>query len=190
MQNTTIWKTLLQSFLKLVKLTLSCFFFLFCFYLQLLDVVPLVFKTEGAGSYIISIDHVDGLFSGNQDIFLKDKFTGIETNLKTSSYIFTTEAGNFTSRFDITYQAALSVNPTMFNENSVVVYKQNQDLIINSGTTTMSNVKVYDIQGRLLVYQKNINATQTKISSVTTNQILLVKITSTENGSVTKKVMY
>ena len=70
-----------------------------------------------------------------------------------------------------------------------MVYKQNQDLIINSGTTTMSNVKVYDIQGRLLVHQKSINATQTKITKVATNQILLVKITSKENVSVTKKVI-
>ena len=36
------------------------------------DRVLLGFKTDVAGNYTISIDHVDGLFSSGQSIFLKD----------------------------------------------------------------------------------------------------------------------
>jgi trimeric autotransporter adhesin len=46
------------------------------------DIVPLAFKTKLAGDYTIAIDHVDGLFSGNQEVYLLDNTTGTETNLK------------------------------------------------------------------------------------------------------------
>jgi hypothetical protein len=41
------------------------------------DVVALNFKTSVAGSYTIAIDHVDGLFSKGQDIYLVDKKVGV-----------------------------------------------------------------------------------------------------------------
>lgn len=46
------------------------------------DVVPLAFKTTTSGNFTIAIDHVDGLFTAEQDIILKDNTTGLETDLK------------------------------------------------------------------------------------------------------------
>jgi hypothetical protein len=53
----------------------------------------------------------------------------------------------------------------------------------------MANVKIFDIRGRLLMEKNNINATQTKFYTGTTNEVLLVQITSDEMGTVTKKVI-
>jgi hypothetical protein len=53
----------------------------------------------------------------------------------------------------------------------------------------MSNVKIYDIRGRLLASKNNINASQVKLYAGTTNQVLIVKITSATNVVVTKKVI-
>ena len=46
------------------------------------DTVQLGFKTNVDGNYTIALDHVDGLFTGEQAIYLKDNFTGNEIDLK------------------------------------------------------------------------------------------------------------
>lgn len=153
------------------------------------DSVPLVFKTDVADNYTITLQQVEGIFNGSQDIFLKDNLTNLTHNFKTGSYTFTTEAGTFNNRFEIVYQNALAVQQPLFNDTSVVVYKQNNELIINSGNTSMTNVKVYDSRGRLLMEQNKINASQAKFYTGTTNEILIVKITSDTLGTVTKKVI-
>ncbi len=153
------------------------------------DVVPLNFKTPFAGTYSISISQVDGLFAGDQDIFIKDNLTSVTHNLKDSPYTFATEAGSFSDRFEVLYQSALGINDPAFNANSVVVYKQNDAIMINSGNLVMASVKVFDIRGRLLVENANVNASETSINPGAENQVLIVQITSNDNQVVTKKVV-
>ena len=153
------------------------------------DILPLVFKTDVAGTYTIDLTETEGIFNEGQDIYLKDKLTGLTQNLKNDSYTFATDAGKFLNRFEITYQNSLAVSSSNFNENNVVVYKKDQVLIINSGNMIIDNVKVYDMQGRLLIDKTKVNDFETKIIANTMNQVLLVKITSENNEVVTKKVM-
>jgi hypothetical protein len=53
----------------------------------------------------------------------------------------------------------------------------------------MSKVKVFDIRGRFLQEQKDINATQTTINIGLVNEVLLVQISSEDGVVVTKKVV-
>ncbi|WP_445454033.1 T9SS sorting signal type C domain-containing protein [Flavobacterium sp. 25HG05S-40] len=152
------------------------------------DVIPLSFKVTTAGSYTIAIDHVDGLFTdGAQPIYLKDNLLVTEHNLQTGAYNFASDAGTFNNRFEIVYQSQLS-NPS-FTVNTVVIYNQNNEFVINSGTTEMASVKVFDIRGRLLQEKTNINANQTTINGGLSNEVLLVQITSNDGITVTKKVI-
>ena len=154
------------------------------------DVVPLNFKVTTAGTYTFAIDHVDGLFTaGAQEIYLKDNLDGSYHNITTTPYSFATTAGTFSNRFELVYQNLLSSNETSFTANSIVVYHQQNDVVINTGSATMSSVKVYDIRGRLLVEKKDVNASETKINVGTTNQVLLVQVTTTEGLKATKKVV-
>ncbi len=68
------------------------------------DVVPLSLTVATAGEYTISIDHLDGFFSGDQRIFLKDNTNNSLYDLKEASYTFTTAAGTFNTRFSIVYR--------------------------------------------------------------------------------------
>ncbi|MFD0778195.1 T9SS sorting signal type C domain-containing protein [Flavobacterium myungsuense] len=154
----------------------------------LTDIVPLQYKVATAAEYSISIEQFDGLF-GTQDVYIKDKLTNFIHNLKTGPYTFVSEPGTFTDRFEVVYENPLSTSDTKFNQNSVLVYKQSQEVVINTGTVQMSNVKIYDIRGRLLVSKSNINASQVKMYAGSTQQVLIVKITSDTNGVVTKKVI-
>jgi hypothetical protein len=154
------------------------------------DVVPLAFKTTTAGDFTIAIDHVDGLFSGSQDIFLRDNTTGTETDLKAGAYTFTAAAGVDNARFSLKYQRTLGVNSQIFDENSVVVYKNKGGIQISTGKIVIDNVKVFDIQGRLIAEQKNVKATSATIKDLkVAQQVLIVKITSVDNQTVSRKVV-
>ncbi len=53
----------------------------------------------------------------------------------------------------------------------------------------LDNVKVYDIRGRLITEKSNVNSSDLTLNSGSTNQVLIVKITSLNNEVVTKKVI-
>ena len=154
------------------------------------DVVPLGFKTTTAGQFTIALDHVDGLFADGTDaIYLRDLLNGTEQNLRTAAYTFSTETGVFNNRFELAYTSLLAVNPVDFTTNQVVLYKQNAQLVINTGTTAMASVQVFDLRGRMLVAKNGINNTEVRLTTGAENQVLLVKITATDGTVVTKKWM-
>ena len=154
------------------------------------DVVSLNFKTDKTGDYTIAIDHAMGLFATGQDVYLVDSKTGTETDLKAGAYTFNAVAGVDNARFSLKYQKTLKVDANAFNENSVSVYKNNGTLYVNSGAVAINNIKVFDIQGRLITEQKNIKATTATINNLRAkNQVLIVKIAGENNNVVTKKVL-
>jgi hypothetical protein len=153
------------------------------------DVVPLNFKTDIAGNYTIAIDHVDGFFSTGQPIYLKDNLLNTITNLSSGSYSFSSAIGTFNSRFEVVYQSVLEVNTSEFSPNSVIAYSKNGEININTGKTVIDQIRVYDLQGRLLAEKKQINATETKITSFAVNQLLLIEITSINKDKITKKII-
>lgn len=155
------------------------------------DIVPLSFKTNTPGNYSIAIDHVDGLFETDQDILLKDNLTAQIHNLKTSSYSFSTESGSFTNRFEIVYRSLLGVETPTVNTNSIVIYKKNEALHINSGNYIMDKIELYDVSGRLIYTKLGVDDNEATISNLLiANQVLLVKITTAENGVAIKKAVY
>jgi hypothetical protein len=156
---------------------------------QASDVVPLNYKVTTAGNYTFAIDHVDGLFAGGvQAIYIKDNQDGSYHNLS-SPYTFTSAAGTFANRFELVYQTALDIEDNNFTSNSINVIKQQNDVVVRTSGTTMKEVTIYDIRGRVLVTKTNINASETKINVGTTNQVLLVQVTTIDGFKATKKVV-
>jgi hypothetical protein len=154
------------------------------------DIVPLHLKVTTAGNYTIAVDHVDGLFAdGTQSVYLKDNLTNTIHNLNTGAYSFASTAGTFSDRFEIVYTSQLGVGSSIFTANNVIIYNQNNEFVINSGTVIMSSIKVFDIRGRLLEERKDINTSQTTIGNGLTSQVLLIQITSEDGITVTKKVI-
>lgn len=153
------------------------------------DVIPLAFKTSVDGNFTIAIDHFDGLFSGSQDIILKDNTSGVETDLKSGAYTFAAKTGVDNSRFTLKYQKTLGVNSPVFDESSVLVYKNKTAIHIKS-TIAIANLKVYDIQGRIVLEKTKVNANEALIeSSKLAKQVLIVEITTQDNKVVHKKLL-
>ena len=155
------------------------------------DAIPLAYKSTVAASYTIRLSMFDGLFEA-QDIFLEDKVLNVIHNLKGSDYTFTTAVGTFEDRFVLRYtDATLGVANPVFDDNSVVVYREGQGLVVNTGLVNMAVVTVFDIRGRQLAIQKDVNDTQTVFTTLPeTQQVLLVKIRAENGAEVTKKVVY
>jgi hypothetical protein len=154
------------------------------------DEVPLGFKTTVAGTFEIQLADFDGLFAQGQAIYLEDKVLNVIHDLRESNYSFTTAVGTFEERFELQFQNGTLGVPT-FNEEGVVVYKNNQTIFINTGVTLMKEVKIFDIRGRLVAEKNNINATDVNFSHLNTaQQVLLVQITTEAGELITKKVIY
>ena len=158
---------------------------------EVTDVVPMSFKTDVAGNFTISVADFDGLFAQGQEIYIKDKFTGQVHDIKSSSYTFATETGVFNNRFEVVYQSLLSVGTPNVDSSAIVVYKQNGSLVVNAGQYEIATIEVYDMSGRLVFKKSNVNASDCSTGSLSVaNQVLVVKVTTAENGTVNKKVVY
>jgi PQQ-dependent dehydrogenase (s-GDH family) len=154
------------------------------------DVVPLVFTSAAAGKCTISLDRIDGSFPGDQEIILKDNELGLETNLKAEPYVFEMIPGKTNKRFSLQYQRTLSRKIPDFDENTMVVFKNNDAIHFNSNGAAIFSVKIFDVRGRLVVEKANINSNQTSIDcSKYGNQVLIAKITSQDNKVISKKIV-
>jgi hypothetical protein len=154
------------------------------------DVVALNFKTDVAGDYTIALDAFDGLFASGQDVYLVDNVAGKEIDLKAGSYTFTAAAAVDNARFSLKYQKTLKVDVPAFNENNLKIYKNNGVLFVNSSSKTIKTIEVYDVQGRLIAKQMNVNATSASINNLKeVRQMLIVKVSADDNSVVSKKVL-
>ena len=154
------------------------------------DVVALGFKATAAGNYKIVLTNKDGLFLGNQDVFVRDNLMGIEHNIKVSPYTFASEIGTFDARFQLVYTQALGTPSSSFSPNSVLVYKNTDGFNVTTNGIVMRDILVYDISGRLIFKHSNINGTATVLKGLSQiKQVLLLKIISQENETVTVKAI-
>ena len=155
------------------------------------DVVPLGYTTTQAGTFDIAIDHFDTFFA-DKDIFLEDTSNGTFHNLKNSAFTFTTAIGTFDTRFKIHYQdTSLSNDDFAGNENSVYVFKENNQPKIVSTKSNIASVIVYDMLGRVVFSKDKINTSEIVLSNlIANNQALIIKTTLENNVTVAKKFIF
>ncbi len=154
------------------------------------DIVPLNYKVTTAGNYTFAIDHVDGIFANGQTVYIKDNADGSYHNISTGSFTFATDAGEYYDRFEVVYlNSLLNTATTNFSASAIIVYHTQNEVVINTGAATMTSVRIFDIRGRLLLQKKDINASETKVNVGTTNEVLLVEVTTTEGLKATKRII-
>ncbi|WP_298154592.1 T9SS sorting signal type C domain-containing protein, partial [Flavobacterium sp.] len=159
---------------------------------EITDEVPLSFNAATNGTYTISIDHTDGLFSGDQHIFLRDNLSGAVHDLKNSAYSFASVSGSFTARFSIIYQnAPLEIQNPSINEYSIVAFKRDGVLHIESGSATMERIKVFDVRGRQLLEKDTVRSNNFVLNDLRAEQqVLIVQVTDDHGVTVSKKVVF
>jgi hypothetical protein len=157
------------------------------------DQVPLGYSTYIEGAFNINIEQVDGVLT-NQDVFIEDKLTNTEFNLKNGNYTFNTEVGTFNDRFVLKYKPSsktLGIEDFDAQGNKVLVAVKYKQIKVNSFAETIKNVVVYDLLGRQLYQKENVNSNELVITDfVSSNQALIVK-TTLQNGTIaTNKIVF
>ncbi|MCR5861311.1 T9SS sorting signal type C domain-containing protein [Flavobacterium sp. J372] len=153
---------------------------------------PLQLRVASSGDYTIAIDRTEGSFD-TQDIYLKDNLLNVVHNIKASPYTFTTTAGTFTGRFEVVYSpdGTLGTQNPVADENSIIIFKQDNTLKINSLKEEISEVTVFDIRGRKLYETTNVNALSSEANGLQAEQQALIIKVKTANGAViSKKVIF
>jgi hypothetical protein len=154
------------------------------------DLVPLGFKCTTAGNYSIKLTNMDGLFLGNQDVFIRDNLTATVTNIKTAPYTFTSEMGTFNNRFEIVYNQALGLPSSNFNKEEVIVYKNAGSFHVSTKGIVLKDIRVFDISGRLIYKLNALNTTTAALIGLPqTKQVVFIKLISQDNQTVTIKVI-
>ncbi|HRG18175.1 MAG TPA: hypothetical protein PLP39_03735 [Flavobacterium lutivivi] len=152
------------------------------------DIIPLNFKTTVADTYSISLTEKEGLFN-TQAIYLIDSQLSVVHNLQQSPYSFTSEVGNFTDRFEIVYDGALSNNDNQF-ENNIAVYSNNSNLTVKSTKDLIDSITIYDLSGRLLLNEKGLNTLEQHLKLKQSNQVLIIKVKTIEGTFKIQKVIF
>src|SRR5690606_13763892 len=117
---------------------------------------------------------------------LKDNFNQAQHNLSSGAYTFVSQEGVFNNRFEVIYQTTMSVeNPDL--QYSWIVFKQNRGFQIQTLGFELKEVKVYDMLGRKMYASKAQGVTH-QIPDLMADGVFIVKIISTENVILNKKV--
>ncbi len=159
------------------------------------DAMPLSFSASFNGTYTFAIDHLDGFFSNsNCGIYIHDTATNTFSNLKMGSYTFTANAGMHNNRFEFVYtedSTALGTDQNTLTTENLNVSKNNTNIIIDSGDILLKDITLYSINGQLLYQNQNNNSSQIIISSLMlSRQPIIIKVTTQDGISVTKKWLY
>ncbi|OOG78800.1 T9SS sorting signal type C domain-containing protein [Flavobacterium sp. A45] len=163
---------------------------------EILDQVPLGYRTTIEGTFSINIDQIDGILT-KLPVFLEDKLTGTVVNLKKGAYSFSTAIGTFDDRFVLRYIDNSIKIPDFSNVNfeelvkKVLVSVKNRRIKINSFDQTIDNVTVYDLSRRKLYEKGNINSNEFNVPEFSSaNQFLMVQIRLKNGKLVTEKVIF
>jgi hypothetical protein len=153
------------------------------------EAIPLGYATTLAGTLTIKLSDFDGLFQ-DQNVYLLDKTTNMLQQLDALGYTFITETGTFNNRFELRFtDGLLGVNQVNVN-NSVIAIKSGKEIAVQALNANIRSVEIFDLTGRKLYVQDNINANQFSTSGMNASQeMLLVKVTLENNIVATKKIM-
>lgn len=156
------------------------------------DQVPLGIFIQTPGNYTIAISAVDGLFADvSQNIFLEDKTTNTIHDLRLAPYQFSSALGEFNDRFVLRYTNETLSNPDFSADANSVFIVSNEGITVTSKTENIKEIEVYDVLGRKLYHNKNVEAQSHLINSIQkTNSGLILNITLENGNKVSKKTIY
>lgn len=156
------------------------------------DRIPLGVYVNTPGTYAIALYKTDGLFAGQQPIYLEDKVAGVFHNLKNSPYTVTLPKGELNTRFVLRYSIPgnpiLNLDSVAYEATIKVVAQQR--VISVQAEEPIQEVMVYDLQGRLLTHLTAVHDLKAQTSPIEgEQQTLIVKIILETGAVLTQKVV-
>ena len=153
------------------------------------DQIPLALKVPTFGSYTIFIKKIEGILN-NQNIYLIDNELNIIHNLRAMPYTFSADQGETLNRFTLRYtNQILSTDENMYT-NQVTIFTKDY-INVKSFDQSINEITVYDILGKKLLDEKNMNQKEIILTALKpTNGILIIKVKLENETIMTNKVSY
>ncbi|MBC7642430.1 MAG: T9SS sorting signal type C domain-containing protein, partial [Flavobacterium sp.] len=141
--------------------------------------------------YEIKLAITDGLFD-NQNVYLQDNLLNVVHNLKQSNYNFHSAIGTFNNRFLLRFSNNnLSNNQNIVNQSEIQVFKQNNDILVQSSNNKIASILIFDLNGRLLHEKENIDNDRYIINNLLlNNQMILIKTITADGLTITNKIVF
>jgi len=153
------------------------------------DRVALGINIVANGNYSIAIAALDGVAS-DLPIYLEDRLLNIIHDLRLTPYSFSATMGQTNDRFVLRYNNETLGNNDFVSDNEVMVIS-NEAIQIISNTTSINNVKIYNVVGQLLLDSNTINTNTFETAKIQKNNTaLLVQVTLENGAKVTKKIVF
>ena len=158
------------------------------------EIISLGFKTNTDVSTLLtlSIDHLEGDFLTGNTIYLKDNLLNTLHDLSASNYTFTSDVGEFNTRFEIVFSAnALSVNDIAADANALKISELQDDQVQFSTSNNLSikSVRIYDLLGRQLYNLRGNRSIEVYNLSNLSSAVFIAKIELSNGATITKKAI-
>lgn len=139
------------------------------------DKVALGMRVNAAGTQIISLYSTSGRFADGLKIYIKDKLLGITHNLTAKPYKFLARKGEINDRFELVYRPSFDVKDTGIE--GIEIKRQDGMVVINSPESDLNRVMIYDLYGKPIYENSEINSKEIKIpESVLGKQIVIISV--------------
>lgn len=136
------------------------------------------------GTYTISLKTAEGVFNGNQNIYLKDKLLNKVANLSQGDYTFQATKGTDITRFEVVYKDEAVLGTDSTSKSDFEVYRDGTEYVITS-SKVLGKIEVYDAAGRLVITQKSANKNTRLDGTKLTNGVYIIKVEN--SGDVRSK---
>lgn len=153
------------------------------------DLVSLGMAHFVSGNYKIEIADREGIFAADQNIYLKDRQTGIITNLSQESYTYSAQAGENKTRFEIIYEPETVLVTNDRTKGSCIIYRDATDFVVKSSDETIENIELYEASGRLILKVNGNNRKEVRFPAHQLQKGIYVLKAFTKGGIIIKKMI-
>ncbi|WP_452233120.1 T9SS type A sorting domain-containing protein [Lacinutrix sp. MEBiC02595] len=132
-------------------------------------------------------------FATSQPIYIHDKTRDLYINLQEQAYEITLEQGNYTDRFEITFQSN-ALSSEAFNDKDFLVMQNNntaQLTILNPNQLEVTTVSLLDVSGKRIFNENNLSVKDRYTFSTKnlSEGIYITKVTFANQSTMSKKVI-
>jgi hypothetical protein len=147
-------------------------------------------KASIATTYSISIAKFQGDFLSRNTVYLKDNLLDVMHNLSATDYTFTSEIGEFNTRFEIVFnaQALSNENFTMSSDTIKIIELNNDDILFSTNNSTlMKKISIYNLMGQHVFDIKANSASKKHNFRNQSSSVYFAKIALDDGTILTKK---
>ncbi|MBW3517692.1 T9SS sorting signal type C domain-containing protein [Flavobacterium sp. NKUCC04_CG] len=155
------------------------------------DEIALRFTAVSAGVFSLKIAAKDGLFAVDQKVYLKDALANTTVELTIADYVFTSAIGRFDNRFSLVFKEPNLSIDDMHSNSDIVVFQNNQILVVETGKALLNNIEIFDLNGRAIYHGKELNQTRFEFPYAAYSKgIYFIVIQSKSGQKMTKKLIF